>query len=108
MLATVHCFKKWVVYLRHNKGNVKETAHMSNVYITNKPTLSSREIRWMESLVLFIGQWRYKPGKGTIADPLSRMPTFYSMVMGRDDKALTSTPIQPEQDTLVNRIRMSY
>jgi len=108
MLATVHCFKKWAVYLRQNKDNVIETDHMPNVYITTKPTLSAREIRWMESLASFTGQWRYKPGKGNIADPLSRMPTFYSMTLVRSDMPLTSTTLQPDQETLVHRIRKSY
>ena len=30
------------------------------------------------------------------------------MVLVRGEKALTSTPIQPEQETLVNKIRLSY
>ena len=56
----------------------------------------------------FACQWMYNTRKGNIADPLSWMPTFYSMVLVRDDKALTSTPILLEQETLVNRIRLSY
>jgi len=78
MLATVHCFKKWAVYLRQNAENIIETDHMPNVYITTKPHLSAREIRWMETLSAFTGQWKYKPGKGNIADPLSRMASFHS------------------------------
>ena len=62
----------------------------------------------MESLASLTGQWKYKPGKGIIADPLSRMRTFYSMALVRNHMALTSTPLQPEQETLVNRIRHSY
>ncbi|EPS59216.1 hypothetical protein M569_15593 [Genlisea aurea] len=79
LLGTVHCYQKWSVYLRHNPENVIETDHMPNIYFLSKPQLSSREIRWMELLSTFPGKWRYKPGKGNIADPLSRMPTFYQL-----------------------------
>jgi hypothetical protein len=35
----------------------------------------------METLSTFPGQWVYKPGKGNIADPLSRMPSFYNFTI---------------------------
>jgi hypothetical protein len=81
LLAVVHCFNKWAVYLRHNPENIIETDHMPNIYFTTKPQLSSREVRWMETLSTFPGKWTYKPGKGNIADPLSRMPTFYNLTI---------------------------
>jgi hypothetical protein len=39
ILATVHCFKKWAVYLRQNPDNVIETDHMPNIYITTQMML---------------------------------------------------------------------
>ena len=61
--AVVHCFIKWSVYLRHNPENIIETDHMPNIYFNTKPSLSSREVRWMETLSVFPGKWIYKPGK---------------------------------------------
>jgi hypothetical protein len=81
LLAVVHCYTKWRVYLKDNPENVIETDHMPNIYFTTKPQLSPREVRWMETLGQFPGKWVYKPGKGNIADPLSRMPTFYNMTI---------------------------
>jgi len=112
LLGTVHCLKKWAVYMRHNPENVIETDHMPNVYFNTKPTLNSREIRWMETLTSFPGQWVYKPGKGNIADPLSRMPTFYVCALLRSNKKASSIvkeKIQPdEQQSLLARIRAAY
>jgi hypothetical protein len=64
LLAVVHCYNKWRVYLKDNPENVIETDHMPNIYFTTKPQLSPREVRWMETLGTFPGKWVYKPGKG--------------------------------------------
>jgi hypothetical protein len=108
MLATVYCFQKWSVYLRHNPLNEIQTDHMPNVYINTKPQLSAREIRWMETLATFPGQWKYKPGKSNIADPLSRMPSFYIMAILKTNRPLIAPPLQNEQTALLDRIRQSY
>jgi len=82
------------VYLRQNPENIIETDHMPNIYFTTKPNLSSREVRWMETLSAFPGKWMYKPGKGNIADPLSRMPTFYNLTIfpTLPDRTVQQTP----------------
>ena len=112
MLATVHCYKKWAVYLRENPKNVIETDHMPNTYFSTKPLLSSKEMRWMEFLSSFPGEWKYKPGKGNIADPLSRMPSFYVGAIIRKNKpakAIVDEVIQPvQQFTLIQQILKGY
>ena len=94
MLATVYCYNKWAVYLRHNPDNVIETDHIPNIYITTKPHLSARAIRWMELLSTFPGQWKYKPGKSNIADPLSILPSFYFTELIPKQKTMTMPPLQ--------------
>ena len=113
MLATVHCLKKWAVYLRHNPLNVIETDHIPNVYFNTKPDLSPREVRWMDVLCTFPGEWKYKPGKSNVADPLSRMPTFYinTILRSATPKAnsIPNTQIQPSQQlTLLQQIKEGY
>ena len=112
LFATVYCYQKWAVYLRHNTDNVFETDHLPNTYFNTKPTLTPKEIRWMELLATFPGTWQYKPGKGNIADPLSRMPTFYTLAMISHNKTgldLESAQIQPAQQmNLMQEIRKAY
>ena len=85
LLGTVYCLKKWAVYLRHNPENVIMTDHIPNVYFNTKPNLSPKEVRWMDTINQFPGKIVYKPGKSNIADPLSRMPSFYMMALLRDE-----------------------
>jgi len=112
MLGTVHCYQKWRVYLKENPENVIETDHIPNIYFQTKPHLSAREVRWMETLSSFPGQWKYKPGKTNIADPLSRMPSFYMLALLKArapaKELTTSKPLQVTQTDLLKRIRLSY
>ena len=75
---------------------------MPNIYFNKKPHLSAREVRWMETLTQFPGQWKYKPGKVNPADPLSRMPSFYLMTITKE-----VTPTMPRV-SLLDRIKKGY
>jgi hypothetical protein len=111
LLAVVHCLQKWNVYMRGNSDSIIETDHAANTYFQTKASLSSREARWLETLSSFPGKWVYKPGQTNIADPLSRMPTFYMNFIGLSPypvKTLLSLHLQPrEQDNLLAKLRES-
>ena len=113
LYGAVYCFQKWSIYLRYNPENVIETDHIPNTYFNTKPNLRPKEIRWLDLLSQFPGKWIYKPGKTNIADPLSRMPTFYLTAIVKSTKKpaeLLEERAKAEQEPrqLIKRILEGY
>jgi len=74
MLAVVHALTIWRCYLEGAEFTVV-TDHNPFVHLPTQPTLSRRQVRWVEYLQRFNFDWVYKPGKGNLAaDALSRNP----------------------------------
>ena len=45
-------------------------------HLQEQPSLSRRQARWMEYLARFDYDWKYRPGRLNVADPISRNPTL--------------------------------
>jgi len=87
LLAIIHALKIWRVYLQGNHFRII-TDHASLRYLQTQPTLSRRQVRWMEFLQEYDFEIIYKPGKeNVVADALSRRPDFHGnaiTILGED------------------------
>ena len=73
--AVIHALKTWRCYLEGVQFKVV-TDHNPNTHLQTQPNLSRRQARWAEYLQRFHFTWTYRPGRGNVADPLSRHPDF--------------------------------
>jgi len=65
MWAVVHCLKTWGHYI----GSKDVVVWIDNVtlkYFATQPKLSSKQVRWQDTLALFYVDIRHKPGKENI------------------------------------------
>jgi hypothetical protein len=72
LLAVVHALTVWRCYLEGVQFTVV-TDHHPNTFFSSQVHLSRRQARWSEFLQRFDFDWRYRPGKVNVADPLSRL-----------------------------------
>jgi hypothetical protein len=72
MWAIIHCLKTWGYYI----GSKDVVVWIDNVtlkYFATQPKLSSKKVRWQDTLALFNVDIRHKPGKENIVpDVLSQ------------------------------------
>ena len=80
MLAVVYHLEKWRCYLEGVQFTVV-TDHEPNTWFSTQKQLSPRLARWYEKLRSFTFNWVYRPGRLNVADPLSRNPTFCSLIL---------------------------
>ena len=73
LLGVVDALRVWRCYLEGVEFDVV-TDHCPNTFFQTQPNLSRRQARWSEFLQRFDFQWRYRPGRTNVADPLSRNP----------------------------------
>jgi hypothetical protein len=72
MWAVIHCLKTWGHYIG-SKNVVVWTNNVTLKYFVIQPKLSSKQVRWQDTLALFNVDIRHKPGKENIVlDALSR------------------------------------
>ena len=71
LLAVVRALQVWRCYLEGCVGLTIVTDHKPNIYIDTSK-LTRRQVRWAEFLSKFSYELTYRPGRGNVADPLSR------------------------------------
>ncbi len=72
MWVVIHCLKTWGHYIG-SKDVVVWTDNVTLKYFTTQPLLSSKQVRWQDTLALFNVDIRHKPRKENIMlDALSR------------------------------------
>jgi hypothetical protein len=65
MWAVIHCLKTWGHYIA-SKNVVVPTDNVTLKYFSTQPKLSSKQVRWQDTLALFNVDIRHKPGKENI------------------------------------------
>jgi len=72
MWVVIHCFKTWGHYIG-SKDVAVWTDNVTLKYFATQPKLSSKQVRWQDTLALFNVDIRHKPGKeNVVPDALSR------------------------------------
>jgi hypothetical protein len=72
MWAVIHCFKTWGHYIG-TKDVVVWIDNMTLKYFATQPKLSSKQVKWQDTLALFNVDIQHKPGKeNVVPDALSR------------------------------------
>ncbi|KAJ9511978.1 hypothetical protein QJQ45_004438 [Haematococcus lacustris] len=74
LLGIIRAMQEWRCYLDGAVHVTLVTDHNPLIYLKTQTNLSRRQARWMEFLARFDHHIEYKPGKGNVADPLSRNP----------------------------------
>ncbi|KAJ9524507.1 hypothetical protein QJQ45_019534 [Haematococcus lacustris] len=74
LLGIIRAMQEWRCYLDGAVHVTIVTDHNPLIYLKTQTNLSRRQARWMEFLARFDHHIEYKPGKGNVADPLSRNP----------------------------------
>jgi hypothetical protein len=65
MWAVIHCLKTWGHYIG-SKDVVVWTDNVTLKYFAIQPKLSSKQVRWQDTLALFNVDIRHKPGKDNV------------------------------------------
>ncbi len=78
----IHCFKTWGHYI-DSKDVVMWTDNVTLKYFATQPKLSSKQVRWQDTLALFNVDIRHKPGKeNVVPDALSQKHQLKVVYMG--------------------------
>jgi hypothetical protein len=82
MWAVIHCLKTWGHYIG-SKDVVVWTNNVTLKDFATQPKLSSKQVRWQDTLALFNVDIRHKPGKENIVpDALSRKHQLRAVYVG--------------------------
>ncbi len=65
MWVVIHCFKTWGHYIG-SKDVVVWTDNVTLKYFATQPKLSSKQVRWQDTLAFFNVDIRHKPGKENV------------------------------------------
>jgi len=85
MWAVIHCFKTWGHYIG-SKDVVVWTNNVTLKYFSTQPKLSSKQVRWQNTLALFNVDIRHKPRKENIVpDALSRKHQLRVVYVGESE-----------------------
>jgi hypothetical protein len=82
MWAMIHCLKTWGHYIG-SKDVVVWTNNVTLKYFATQPKLSSKQVRWQDTLALFNVVIQHKPGKeNMVPNALSRKHQFQVVYVG--------------------------
>ncbi len=85
MWAVIHCLKTWGHYIG-SKDVAVWTDNVTLKYFATQPKLSSKQVRWQDTLALFNVDIRHKPGKeNTIPNALSRKHQLKVVYVGETE-----------------------
>ena len=98
MLGVVYALTKWRCYLEGAKHCFTVvTDHQPNVYFSTQPKLSDRQARWYELISSFDFDRKYRPGKGNLADSISRHLSFLNVFVTRSQKTASLGDSPPDE-----------
>jgi hypothetical protein len=83
MLAVISALKEWRCYLEDVPFTIV-TDHKPNTYLSESTNIhtTKRRARWLEISCAFDYEWRYRPGRMNVADPVSRAPQHFATPCG--------------------------
>jgi len=85
MWAVIHCLKTWGHYIG-SKDVVVWTDNVTLKYFATQPKLSSKQVRWQNTLALFNVDIRHKPEKeNVVPDALSRKHQLKVVYVGKTE-----------------------
>jgi len=85
MWAIIHCLKTWGHYIG-SQNVVVWTDNVTLKYFATQPKLSSKQVRWQDTLALFNVDIRHKPGKDNVVpDELSRKHQLRVVYVGETE-----------------------
>jgi len=85
MCAIIHCLKTWGHYIG-SKDVMVWTNNVTLKYFSTQPKLSSKQVRWQDTLGMFNVDIRHKPGKeNIIPDALSRKHQLRMVYVGKTE-----------------------
>ena len=82
LLAVVHALRKFRCYVEGKRFTLV-TDHEPLTFLQGQPRLSRKLARWYEFLQSFDFEWKHRPGRINVADPLSRIPGLQGFVSCR-------------------------
>jgi hypothetical protein len=106
MWAVIHCLKTWGHYVG-SKDVVVWTNNVTLKYFATQPKLSSKQVRWQDTLALFNVDIRHKPGKDNIMlDALSRKHQLRVVYVG-EMKLQKEVRLASRRDAFAKEVRQS-
>ena len=93
MLAVICALKEWRCYLEGAKFTIV-TDHQPNTYldVASSAHTLKRRARWLDVACGYDYVWCYRPGRINVADPVSRAPQHFSLMLSSTTSATTDSP----------------
>ncbi len=106
MWAVIRCFKTWGHYIG-SKDVVVWTDNVTLKYFATQPKLSSKQVRWQNTLALFNVDIRHKPGKDNIMpNALSRKHQLKVVYVG-EIKLQKEVRLTTRRDEFAKEVRQN-
>ncbi len=106
MWVVIHCFKTWGHYIG-SKDVVVWTDNVTLKYFATQPKLSSKQVRWQDTLALFNVDIRHKHGKENIVfNALSRKHQLKVVYVG-ETKLQKEVQLASRQDEFAKEVRQN-
>jgi hypothetical protein len=106
MWVVIHCLKTWGHYIG-SKDVVVWTDNVTLKYFSSQPKLSSKQVRWQDTLALFNVDIRHKPGKENIVpDALSRKHQLRVVYVG-ETELQKEVRLASRRDAFAKEVRQS-